>query len=114
MFSLRTLEHLVLAGIRIARQMSHICDIHDALDIISHIAERLFEQIFHDIASQIPNMCVVIHGRSTGIHRYFAILIWNKALYLPCQCIVKRYFVFHLLSNPPKADYYVFSLSSPF
>ena len=60
----------------------------DTLNIISGIAKVLFQYIFHNIASQIADMSIMIYCRSTSIHSYFIFIIWNKFLYFMSKCIV--------------------------
>ena len=77
-FSFGTGKHLIFPGVSIAGQMSHICDIHDTLYIISGKTQILFQHIFHNIASEISNMGKMINGRPACIHCHFSRFIGNK------------------------------------
>ena len=66
--ALRAFEHLVLAGVPVAGQMSDIRDIHDARHVISGIAKVFLENILHDVAAEIADMRVMVHSRSAGVH----------------------------------------------
>ena len=101
MLSLCTFKHFILTCVSIAGKVSDIRYIHHTFYVISNIAKCFFQQIFHNVASQIANMRKMVHCRTTGVHRHLAVLVRNKRLHLPCQCIIKGQFVFHLLSKPP-------------
>ncbi len=93
------LQHLIFTGIRIRGKMPHICDIHDTLHIIPCIAQCFLQNVLHNIAPQIPDMRIMVHRRSTGIHGHFSILVWDKKLHLSAQRIIKPHFVLHFASS---------------
>ncbi len=86
---LRALEHLILPGIRIGGQMPHICDIHNALHVIPHVAQGLLQHILLDIAAQIADMGKMVDCGAAGVHGHLPVLIGNKSLHLPVQSVVK-------------------------
>ena len=63
-----TLQHLILAGVGIAGQMSHIGNVHHPVHGVALIAEEFFQHILHDIAAQIADVRKMIHRRSAGVH----------------------------------------------
>ena len=70
MLPARTLEHLILTGIRVARQMSNVGDVHGAGHVIAGITEVPFENILHDVRAEIADVCKMVHGRTAGVHFY--------------------------------------------
>ena len=86
---LGTLEHLVFTGVGIGCQMAHVCNIHNALDIIAAVAQCLLQHVFHDIGTQVANMGIVVHRRTTGIHLDNVGVIGNKQFLLVRQGIIQ-------------------------
>ena len=82
--TLRALEHFILARIGIRSQVSDVGDIHNALDVISGIAKRFFEDILHNVRAQISDMRKVIYGRATGVHFDKLGIVRDK--FLTCSC----------------------------
>ena len=80
--ALCTFQHLILPGVRIGRKVSHIRDIHDTLHIIAHIAQCFLQNILHNIASQIPDMRIMVNRGAAGIHGHFSVRIGDKKLLL--------------------------------
>lgn len=56
MLTLCALQHLVIARVTVACQMSYIGNVHYTLYIVTDIAQVLFKHILHNVAAQIP-MC---------------------------------------------------------
>ena len=78
MFSLGACQHLILSGIPVTGQMPHVCNIHNPLHIISCKTKIFFQNIFHNITSQVADMGKMIHRRSTGIHSHLSRFIRHK------------------------------------
>ena len=78
MLTLCTLQHLVIACVAVACQMSYIGNVHYTLYIIADIAQVLFKHILHNVAAQISYVCKVVHGRSAGVHIYLALDIRHE------------------------------------
>ena len=68
LLALCTLEHLVLACVGVAGQMTDVGDIHGARYLVTEVAKRSLERILHDIGAQISDMREMIDGRAAGIH----------------------------------------------
>ena len=68
MLTLRALEHLILAGIRVTCQMADVRDVHGAAHIVAYVAQELFKHVLADIAAQVADMSKVVDGRAAGIH----------------------------------------------
>ena len=67
-----TLEHLILAGVRVGAEVSHVGDVHDPVDAVSGIAQEFLQHILHDIAAQVADMGEVVHRGAAGIHFHVA------------------------------------------
>ena len=65
---LGALEHLVLAGVGVGGQVSHVGDVHDAGDVIARVAEQLLQHVLHDIAAQVADVGKVVHCGAAGVH----------------------------------------------
>ena len=81
------LEHLVLAGIRVAREVADVCDVHDAAHVEPAPAHVLFKYVLHDVAAQVAYMGKVVDGRTAGVHPDDAGLVWNEFV-LAVSCAV--------------------------
>ena len=66
--SLRALEHLVLARVRVAREVSYVGYVHNSCNVKTCVAEILFKHVLHNIAAQISDVRVVIYRRAAGVH----------------------------------------------
>ena len=89
MLTLCAFEHLIVTRITVRGQMSYIGDIHYSLHIIADIAQILFEDILHDIASEVTDMCEVINCRAAGIHSYLALLVGDELFFSVGRGIIK-------------------------
>ena len=78
--ALGALEHFVLAGVGVGGEVSHVGDVHDAVDVVARKAEIFFEHILHDVGAQVADMRVVIHGGAAGVHVHLARCVRNKLL----------------------------------
>ena len=67
-FTLCALEHLILASICIGSQVTNVGDVHNTLNIITNITQSLFKDVFHNVGTQITNVCKMVDRRSTCIH----------------------------------------------
>ena len=65
--------------------MTDISNVHDTLYIIACKTKGLFQHILHDIAAQIANVCKMIYSRTTGVHFYLSVLVWNELLHFSRQ-----------------------------
>ena len=68
MLTLCALEHFIIACIAVRSKMTNVRDVHYSLYVITVIAEILFQNVLHYIASQIADMGIVINCRTAGIH----------------------------------------------
>ena len=93
------LEHLVLAGIGIGRQVAYVCDIHDPLHTVAHITQALLQHILHNIGAQIADMGIVIDRGATGIHFDMLRVSGGKKLLLTGKRIVKVHGFFLLIPD---------------
>ena len=91
------LEHLVLAGVGVGGQVSHVGDVHDAGDVIARIAEQLLQHVLHDIAAQIADVSKVVHCGAAGVHGHLARLMGDKLL-LGVGCGIVDFHRFLLLA----------------
>ena len=66
--TLCALEHFIFTGICVRSQMSHIRNIHNALYIVAHIPQSLFQNVFHDVGTQVANVRIMVNRGATGIH----------------------------------------------
>ena len=89
MLALCALEHLVLARVRVARQVTDICYVHRARDVISRKAQVFFKHVLHHICAQISYMCIMINGRAAGIHFHLAAFVRHEFLNRFCKRIIK-------------------------
>ena len=80
MLALCALQHLVVARIAVACEVSDIGDVHYTLNVIAREAQILLKNVLHDIAAQIADMRVVVNGRAAGVHTYLSRLVGNKLL----------------------------------
>ena len=83
--ALCALEHFILALVGIARKVSHVRNVHNALYVISDVAQISVQNILHDVCSQIADMGKMIHGRAAGVHRHLAGCVRNKLLFFVRQ-----------------------------
>ena len=67
-FAPRALEHFILSRVRVRGQMPHVGNIHDAVDTVSGVTEKLFQRVLTEIGPQIADMGIVIDGRAAGVH----------------------------------------------
>ena len=84
MLALCALEHLVLALVGIACEVTDIGDVHNALDIVADIAQVLFENVLHDVGSEVSDVRIVIHRRTAGVHFNYIGMIGDKVLFFSC------------------------------
>ena len=64
----RALEHLVLALVGVAGQVTHVGNIHHALHVVADVAQILFQNVFHDIRTQVADVRKMVHRRPARIH----------------------------------------------
>jgi hypothetical protein len=76
--TLCALEHFVVAGIAVGGKMSDIGDIHYTLYVKTCEAEIFFEDILHDIASEVSDVSEVINRRAAGVHTHLALKAWDE------------------------------------
>ena len=81
MLTLCALEHLVVAGIAVACEVTDVSDVHNALDVKTCEAEILLENVLHNVASEVADMGKMVNGRAAGVHTYLAGFIWDKLLF---------------------------------
>ena len=91
------LEHLILSGIRIRGQMSHIGDVHHPFQGISLVAQRLFQHILHDVAAKIADMGIVVYRRTTGIHFHKLGIVGGKEFFFMGSRVIKVHIFFLLV-----------------
>ena len=89
MLALCALEHLVLARIRVARQVTDVRYVHRARDVISRKAQVFFKHVLHHICAQISYMCIMINGRAACIHFHLAAFVRHEFLNRFCKRIIK-------------------------
>ena len=92
LFSLCTLEHLILARVAVAGQMSDVGDVHDAGYVISAVTEGFLQNVLHDVSTEVADMSKMINRRTAGVHFYLAGFVGNEFLDGFGKCVVK----FHL------------------
>ena len=82
------LEHLVLSGICVRAQVSHVSDVHHPVHIVARPAQELLQHILHDIGAQVPDVSKVIHCRAAGVHLHMARGVGGKGLFfVGCRII---------------------------
>ena len=80
--ALGALEHLVLALIGIRGQVSHVGDVHDAVHVVSGVAQVLLQHVLHDIGAQVADVGKVVHGGAAGVHLHMAGGVGLELLFL--------------------------------
>ena len=88
-FPFGALDHLILAGIRIGGQMTHIGNIHHPLHRVTQIAQALFQHILHNIGAQIADVRIVVYRGAAGVHLDQVGVIGYEQLLLMRQRIIK-------------------------
>ena len=101
MLALRALQHLVLAGIGVAGEMSHIGDVHDPLYIVAAVPQVFFQHILHDVGAQIADMGKVVHGGAAGIHLHDVRVVGHKFLFFVAQTVIKLHSITPCITNRP-------------
>jgi hypothetical protein len=51
-----------------------IGDVHDMVYLETRNQQRSFEEIFKQKSPQIPDMCIIIYSRPTGVEAYLLIV----------------------------------------
>ena len=87
--ALCALEHLILALVGIACEVSDIGDVHDAFDVITGIAQVLFKHVLHYVRAQIADMRKVIHRGAAGVHLDYVGVIGDKVLFFSACRVIK-------------------------
>lgn len=75
------LEHLVLPGVPIGSEVAYVGDVHDALDVVALIAQKLLQHVLHDIAAQIADVGKVVHRRAAGVHFYNVRMVGDELVF---------------------------------
>ena len=96
MLTLGALEHLVLALVGVGGQVSHVGDVHDAVHVVSGVAQVFLQHILHDIAAEVADVGKVIHRGAAGVHLHQIRVIGNKAFFF-MGCRVIKVHIFFLL-----------------
>ena len=78
LFPLGTLEHFVLAGIRIAGQMTYVRDVHNPLHFVADVPQVLFQHVFHDVGTQVADVGEVVYSGAAGVHTHLAWFVGDK------------------------------------
>ena len=84
-----TLEHLILAFVSVRGQMAHVRDVHDTVDAVAGIAQKLFQHVLHDIAAEVADVGEVIHRGAAGIHFHMARCVGGEFGFLMGGGVVK-------------------------
>ena len=100
LLALCALEHLVLARVGIACQVTNVGDVHNTRNVIAVVAEVAVKDIFHNVGAQITDVRKVINRRAAGVHAHLAGHVRDEFFFCPCKRIVKL----HNLS--PFADFF--------
>ena len=79
------LEHLVLAGVRVRSQVTHIGDVHHPLDVVAIIAQCLFQHILHDVGTQVADVGIVVHRWAACVHFHNVGVVRNEQFLLVGQ-----------------------------
>ena len=96
MFPLRTFEHLVFSGVRVARQMPDVRNVHHPSDLVSGIAQIAVEDVLHDIGTQIPDVRVVVDRRTAGVHGDLTRRMGDELFFFVAERIIKLHNMPHL------------------
>ena len=96
LLALCALEHLVVARVAVAGQVSDVRDVHNALDLVARVAQIAVKDVLHHISAEISDMCIVINRGAAGIYRNLALLAGLKFVAAVCQRIVED----HLFYRP--------------
>ncbi len=89
MLALCALEHFVLARVGVACKMPYVGYIHGALYVVAGKAQIFFKHVLHHIRAEIAYMCIMINGRTAGIHFHLSAFVRNEFFNRFGQCIVK-------------------------
>ena len=92
------LEHLVLAGVGVARKVADVRDVHRARHVVAEVAQRLFEHVLHDVGAQVADVGEVVNGRAAGVHFDLAGLVRDEFLFFLGACVVKLHGRYRVLS----------------
>ena len=87
--TLCALEHLILAGVGIAGQVTHVGDVHNTLNRIANIAQSLFQHILHNVGAEVTDMGIVIDRGAAGIHLDQFGIIRNKQFLLMRKRVIQ-------------------------
>ena len=80
--TLGALEHLILALIGIRGQVSHVGDVHDAVHVVSGVAQVFLQHVLHDIGAQVADVGKVVHRGAAGVHLHMAGGVGLELLFL--------------------------------
>ena len=61
--------------------MTHVGDVHHALDVIAGETEVTVEDILHDIGAQISDVRVMVHRGSASVHTDLSRLVRDEVLF---------------------------------
>ena len=98
MLAAGALEHLVLAGVGVARKVAYVRDVHRAGHIVAEAAQRLFKHVLHDVRAQVADVGEVVNGRAAGVHFDLAGLVRDKFLFSLGACVIELHGKYRILS----------------
>ena len=78
MLALCAFEHFILARIRVGGEVTDVCNIHHAFDVVPREPEVAIQHVLHDIGSEVSDVGEVVDRRSAGIHFHFPRLVRHE------------------------------------
>ena len=78
--TLCALQHLVLARVAVAGEMSDVGNVHYSRHVVTDVTEIFLKHVLHCIGTEVADVCKMINRGAAGIHRYLACLSGNKFL----------------------------------
>ena len=73
-------DHLVLAGVSVAREVTNVGDVHNALYVVAREAQVLLEHVLHNVGAEVADVGVVVDGGAAGVHIDLVAVVGNEFL----------------------------------
>ena len=86
---LGALEHLVLALVGVGGQVPHVGDVHDAVHVVSGVAQVLLQHVLHDVGAQVADVGEMVHGGAAGVHLHMPRRVGLELLFLVGSGIIQ-------------------------
>ena len=64
------LFHLVIAVIRVAREVAYVGDVHDVVHLVAVVVERTHQEVFENVRAEVADVGEMVHRRATTVHAH--------------------------------------------